>query len=116
MSMQESFFALLLNATEAEDRVYPQIAPDGVDRPYIVYQCVTVNSENVLSGRSGLINTRLQVDIYASTYAQVQQIADAVNTLMASWPVQNVPILAQDIFESDVKLHRVMTDYSIWHY
>lgn len=116
MTMQESFFALVANATDAKDRVYPQVAPDGVARPFIVYQRITVNSENVLSGRSGLINSRLQVDVYASTYAQAQQIAATVNTLMNSWSIQNVLILAQDIFESDVKLHRVMTDYSIWHY
>jgi hypothetical protein len=116
MSMQESFVALIQNATEAEDRVYPQIAPDDVARPYIIYQCITVNSENVLSGRSGLINTRLQVDVYASTYSQAQQIAQAVDALMVTWSFQNVPILVQDIFESDVKLHRVMTDFSIWHY
>lgn len=115
MSMQELFVALVQNATDAQERVYPQIAPDGVQRPYIVYQCVTVNVENVMAGRTGLTNTRLQVDVYATTYAQAQQIAAAVAELMASWPLPNVPILAQDIYESDVKLHRVMTDYSIWH-
>lgn len=116
MNMQESFVALVQNATEAEERVYPQIAPDNVQRPYIVYQCVTVNAETVLAGRTNLTNTRLQVDVYASTYAQAQQIAAAVATLMDGWALQNVPILAQDIYESDVKLHRVMTDYSIWHH
>lgn len=115
MSMQEAFVALVQNATAADDRVYPQIAPDNVQRPYIVYQRVTENVENVLAGRTGLINTRLQVDVYATTYAQAQQIATAVADLMASWALPNVSILSQDIYESEVKLHRVMTDYSIWH-
>jgi hypothetical protein len=115
MSMQELFVALVQNITDAQDRVYPQIAPDNVERPYIVYQRVTQNVENVLSGRTGLINTRLQVDVYASTYAQAQQIATAVAGLMDGWALPNVQILAQDIYESDVKLHRVMADYSIWH-
>ena len=115
MSMQELFVTLVQNATDAQDRVYPQIAPDNVERPYIVYQRVTQNVENVLSGRTGLTNTRLQVDVYASTYAQAQQIATAVAGLMDGWALPNVQILAQDIYESDVKLHRVMADYSIWH-
>lgn len=115
MSMQELFVALVQNATDAQDRVYPQIAPDNVERPYIVYQRVTQNVENVLSGRTGLTNTRLQVDVYASTYAQAQQIATVVAGLMNGWALPNVQILAQDIYESDVKLHRVMADYSIWH-
>jgi hypothetical protein len=115
MSMQELFVTLVQNATDAQDRVYPQIAPDNVERPYIVYQRVTQNVENVLSGRTGLTNTRLQVDVYASTYAQAQQIATVVAGLMEGWALPNVQILAQDIYESDVKLHRVMADYSIWH-
>jgi hypothetical protein len=115
MSMQELFVALVQNTTDAQDRVYPQIAPDNVERPYIVYQRVTQNVENVLSGRTGLTNTRLQVDVYASTYAQAQQIATAVAGLMDGWALPNVQILAQDIYESDVKLHRVIADYSIWH-
>ena len=115
MSMQELFVALVQNATDAQDRVYPQIAPDGVEPPFIVYQRVTVNVENVLTGRTTLINTRLQVDCYAITYAQAQQVATQVADLMASWALPNVQILAQDIYESEVKLHRVMADYSIWH-
>ncbi len=115
MSMQELFLALVQTATDAQDRVYPQIAPDNVQRPYIVYQRVTENVENTLAGRTGLTNTRLQVDVYASTYAQAQQIAAAVADLMAGWALPNVQILARDIYESDVKLHRVMADYSIWH-
>ena len=115
MSMQELFVALVQNATDAQERVYPQVAPDGVASPFIVYQRVTENVENVLTGRTALINTRLQVDVYATTYAQAQQVATAVADLMAGWALPNVQILAQDIYESEVKLHRVMTDYSIWH-
>jgi hypothetical protein len=115
MNMQELFVALVQNATDAQDRVYPQIAPDGVDHPFIVYQRVTENVENAMAGRTSLINTRLQVDVYANTYAQAQQIAAAVADLMAQWALPNVQILAQDIYESEVKLHRVMLDFSIWH-
>lgn len=115
MSMLESFVTLISNATDAEDRVYPQVAPDGVRRPFIVYQRISMNSENVLDGRTGLINTRLQVDVYATTYAQAQQIAAAIDALMDGWTFQNISIVSQDLFESEVKLHRVVSDYSVWH-
>jgi hypothetical protein len=115
MSMLENFAALVSGATDAGDRIYPQVAPDGVARPFIVYQRINTNTENVLSGSSGLLNTRLQVDVFAATYAQAQQIALAIANLMASWSTPNVSIVSQDFFEDEVKLHRVMTDYSIWH-
>jgi type IV pilus biogenesis protein CpaD/CtpE len=115
MTMLETFTALVSGATDAGDRIYPQVAPDGVARPFIVYQRINTNTENVLSGSSGLKNTRLQVDVFATTYSQAQQIALAIENLMASWSTPNVSIVSQDIFEDEVKLHRVMTDYSIWH-
>jgi hypothetical protein len=103
------------HAARQLDRVYPLIAPDGVARPYIVYQRVAANTENILSGGSGLVNTRLQVDVYATTYAQAQSVAAAIDALMADWAVQNVSVLSQDFYEPDAKLHRVSTDYSTWH-
>jgi hypothetical protein len=107
--------ALLNGATDADDRIYPQIAPDAPTTPYIVYQRVSSNSENVLSGKTNLINTRLQIDVYSKTYVQAQAIAAQVDALMDGWSVQNVSNPAQDAFEPDVRLHRVILDYSVWH-
>jgi hypothetical protein len=63
MTIQEQLFALLRNATAALDRVYPLIAPDAVARPYVIFQRISASTENILSGSSGLINTRIQVDV-----------------------------------------------------
>ena len=115
MTIQEQLFALLNNATPAADRIYPLIAPDAAPPPYLVYQRVSANTENILSGSSGLINTRIQMDVYAATYAQAQDIAAAIDALMSDWEVQNVSVLSQDLYEPDAKLHRVSTDYSLWH-
>ena len=113
--IQQQIFALLSGATEAGTRVFPLVAPDGVPRPYIVYQRVSAISENVLSGDAGLTNTRFQIDVYGDTYAQAQTVGAAVIALMAGWSVQNVNLMAQDFFEPDTKLHRCSMDFSIWH-
>lgn len=115
MTIQEQLVALLAHATPAADRVFPLIAPDAATPPYIVYQRVSANTENILSGSSGLINTRIQIDVYATTYAQALGIAAEIDALMADWAVQNVSVLSQDFYEPDAKLHRVSTDYSTWH-
>lgn len=106
---------LKAGATAAGTRIFPVIAAEGTDKPYLVYQRITANDENVLSGDSGLINTRLQLDAYGSTYAAAQALAAQVDALMAAWLVQNVSVGAQDFYEQDTKLHRVQADYSIWH-
>lgn len=116
MTLQSDLFTLLsTGGTDCAGRVYPGVAPDAPTLPYMVYSRINTNSENVLSGTSGLANTRMQIDIYAKTYVQAQTIARAVDTLMNGWNYQNVSILSQDMYEPDVKLHRVIADYSIWH-
>lgn len=114
--IQEQLYTLLAaGGTAAAGRIYPLVAPDTPVRPYIVYNRVSANSENVLAGSSGLINTRLQIDVYADAYADAQALAAQVDALMAGWAVQTVSLPAQDIYEQDVKLHRVLLEYSLWH-
>ena len=115
MTIQQQLLALLSGATAAGTRVYPITAPDGVTKPYLTYQRVSANSENVLSGSTGLVNTRMQIDVYALTYAEAASIAAQVDALMAAWAVQNVSGTSQDFYEDPVKLFRVSSDYSLWH-
>ena len=115
MTVQEQILALLSGGTAAGTRVYPLTAPDQVVKPYITYQRISSNSENVLSGNSGLTNTRMQIDVYATTYAEATSIAVQVDALMSAWSVQNVSIQLQDFFEDQVKLFRISHDYSLWH-
>lgn len=111
-AMLTSFVENLQGGTDAQERVYPQVAPDGVLRPYIVYQRVSAINSN----SSNLTNTQMQIDVYATTYVQARTIADQVAVLMLSWSYQNISGNSHDLFESDVKLHRISSDYSIWHY
>ena len=115
MSIQEQLVTLLSGQTDAATRIYPMVAPTGTAKPYIVYQRISAISETVLSGDSGLTNTRMQIDVYADTYQSAQHTADQIEALMAGWSVQNVSVLAQDLYEDAVQLHRVQADFSIWH-
>jgi hypothetical protein len=113
--MLAQLFTLLNGATGAGSNVFPQISPDGTVSPYITYSRISAQSNNVLSGTTSLINTRVQIDVYANTYALAQSIATQVDGLMASWVFQNVSNPQQDIYEAEVRLFRVLLDYSVWH-
>jgi hypothetical protein len=116
MTMIESLKSYIsAGGTLAAARISPMTAPDLVLKPYIVIQRVSSNDENVLSGSSGLYNTRLQFDYYADTYAEVATLAAQIDVLMNAWSVQNVSLGQQDLYEQDVKLYRIQADYSIWH-
>jgi hypothetical protein len=116
LMLYEDLVTLLSGATAAATRVYPQVADATPARPYIIYSRISSNSENVMSGSTGLFNTRLQIDVYADTYVAVQALAAEVAALMDGWDKQNVSYPQIDQYEAETRLHRVILDYSIWHY
>ena len=93
---------------------FPNLAAQEAVPPYIVYQRIVSITHNNLLGPSDLQNTRVQIDAYAKTYAQAQQIASDIRLAMQTAGFTNLQISEQDFFETEVRLHRVSLDYSIW--
>ena len=114
-AMQEQLLTLLSGATDAGTRIYPNASPDKPARPYLVYTRASSNSENVLGGYGGIMNTRIQIDAYADSYAAAQALASQVDALMRAWALQNVSYPAIDQYEPETRLHRVILEYSVWH-
>ncbi|MHC8396131.1 DUF3168 domain-containing protein [Pseudomonas sp. LB3P93] len=60
-------------------RLYPfGEAPEGVVKPYAVWQLVTGSPENYLAGRPDLDGFTLQVDVYAATASSARAVTDAI--------------------------------------
>lgn len=53
-------------------------APDGVAKPYAVWQLVSGEPENYLAGRPDADGFTLQVDVYGATGTSVRQVRDAI--------------------------------------
>lgn len=66
-------------------RVYPHVAPQGASLPYLTYYRVTTNRAPVMSGAVDLINPRIQVDVWASTYTGARDLADKVRHALDQW-------------------------------
>lgn len=97
-------------------RFYPQGAvPDGVARPYGTYFVVSETPDNVLQGNGTFANSRVQIDVYADTYAAARAAWTLVRDAMASSALANTLAVAQDLFEEEAALYRVSGDFSIWH-
>lgn len=68
----------------ASTRIYPDVLPvsntkiDAADFPAIVMSVITGRSEQHLGGASGLKTERLQVNCYALTRREANQLAEAV--------------------------------------
>lgn len=110
-TVQEGLRAAL--AGVAGGRVYPAIAPDGAAAPFLVYTRISAVPATTFAGRP-IANTRFQVDIYASTYANAQTTRDATVAALDAWAVRSVILSEADIFEDETKTHRVSLDLSVW--
>lgn len=113
-SIQEQLVAQLNGV--AAGGIWAIIAKQGASLPYITYQRITNTTNNVLAGNGNppVENTRIQIDVWGTTYAEAQAIAAAVKAAMLAWAVQNVLLLDYDLYEQDVKIYRVLLEYSIW--
>jgi hypothetical protein len=83
------------------DRVYPVIAPASAAIPFITWRRQAVQREATLSGPSGIATVTLAVDMYATTYEAVRELADrcravldGFNGALGNWiSVRNVSLL-----------------------
>jgi hypothetical protein len=120
--IQETVFTAL--APLVQGKCYPSIAPDHTTPPYLVYTRVASTPENTLADGQPIQQARLQIDIYAQGYAAAQALAGQVEAAMIGLnnaaPAPDgrgvVMLLELDEFEADLKYHRIIHDYSIWHY
>ncbi len=99
------------------NRVYPDIAPSPVAKPYITYQQVGGEGVNYLSSAApNKKNGRFQVNCWGDTRAQAATLARLVeDTLRGAASLQTTVLgAAVAIYEPDTKLRGARQDFSFW--
>lgn len=104
--------------------IYPvKLPPTNLTPPYITYFRVsTVRVQSMLGG-SQLASPLFQFDAWAKTHAAADDLAEKIRLALEGFKgtVSGVVIggiLFQNQFEEydeDAELHRVMSEYRIWH-
>jgi hypothetical protein len=85
------------------DRVYPVIAPASAAIPFVTWRRQAVQREATLSGPAGIATVTLAVDMYATTYEGVRELADRCRAVLdgfggtlGNWiSVRNVSLLSE---------------------
>lgn len=113
MTIQQSVYTALTSLVGG--RVHPSVAPDQQTLPFIVYNRVSSVPTTTLADGQPIQQTRMQVDIYAATYSAAQALADQVRDALIGSPLYGVQLMEFDGFEEDIKVFRVVHDYSFWH-
>lgn len=102
------------------ERITPSKRFPGAGKPAITHFVVDDDPQTDLDGGdSGLINFRVQVDIWASTYDQARNIAQAVRlrlqTAASTFNARPLPGSGLDDYEPDTDTHHVVREFSCWY-
>ncbi len=100
------------------DRVYPDLADEPPERPYITYQQVGGEAINFVDAATlpGTSNARVQVNVWADTRPVASALARQVeNALRAVAGLQTTVLgAAVALYEPETKLRGTMQDFSFW--
>jgi hypothetical protein len=116
MSLEEHVVAVL--AGLAGDRVFPDFAPEGTARPYIVYQAVGGEAINFVDGAlPGKRNARVQVAVWSDSRLEASSIVSQVEDAMRAAGQLQVTVLgaAVSTFDEETGYRGSRQDFSCWY-
>ena len=115
MTVEADIFTAL--KTLVTNRVYPDIAPPNVAKPYITYQQVGGDVINMLAPEvPNKRNGRFQVNVWATTRAEANSLMKSVEAALITSTVLNgrPEMSAISRYEEDTLLYGQMQFFSIW--
>lgn len=101
-----------------DSRVYPDIAPELVKRPYITFQQVGGQSVNFLnSGIPDVRNSRFQLNVWADSRADAAKVARQLDETLRQVSELQTVVLSEPVatYELETKLYGTRQDFSFWH-
>lgn len=127
MALEEAIYGRLAAVSGVTDivstRIYPSLLPQGATLPAVTYRRVSGVPERAMGSDAGVARVRMEVDAWASSYSGVKALRDAVvaalkrftgtvsgETIDATYQLNEL-----DRYEDDLKIHRVMMDFEVWH-
>lgn len=106
-----------LLATLVGGRIFPDLAPAGVEAPFIVYQQVGGQAPSFLENDvPSKKNGRFQLNVWARTRQEATTLGGAIEAaLVAANEIQARPLSAPLYrYEMDTQLRGSTQDFSVW--
>lgn len=112
MSLETAIYSYLSGVTAVTDlvgtRIYPGQAPQGVALPYVIQFRVSTRRFPHVGGPSGMVRTRIQIDVYAATLDSAQSVFDALRDNLDGWRAT----LMDDVYVQSVNLDDEANDFT----
>lgn len=125
MTVGKAIYYLLTNATDVTDvvstRVYPEIAQQDADLPYIVYAIANNEPTDTKPEPSKLDTAQVEVNIYSQSYTEAIDLAVAVRAALdrvkgtySGVNVQSIQYLNEIIdFDEPQRAYNISADYDV---
>jgi len=117
MSIKTALYDLLSGSTAVKaltsTRIYPMVAPDSADKPFIVYQRITAEHAHHLADPGGLVSSTFQISIYASSSLSSWNVAEAVRNLLDGYiNASGTPVIQSIALQNEIDDYEAPTDAS----
>jgi hypothetical protein len=99
------------------NRVYPDVAPQGVARPYIVYQQVGGRAVNFVDPTvPSKKNARIQVAAWADTRAAASALGRQIEDTLRAAAALQITVLGAPVatYDEETKFRGTRQDFSAW--
>ena len=107
------FEHLKVNVPAVEERIYPLIMPQDCKKPALVYTVINNGDKQSLSGCVVSIETRFQVDVYATSYLEGIDIKHEVKAALYLFEHYPVDLNSRDAYEQNEELFRQIIDFRL---
>lgn len=102
------------------DRIYPNIAPQRVTKPYIAYRRVSASRFTAFGQDTGDVRARFQFDVFADTYTAAKNVSEQLRLALQRWStttgttIHTIFFLNEvDLYEEDPELHHLALDFEV---
>ena len=115
MTVESDLYTVL--KTLVSNRVYPDIAPPGVAKPYITYQQVGGDVVTMLGPYApGKRNGRFQINAWATTRSAASALMRQIETAVLTSTTLNArtQMAAISTYEEETQLYGQFQTFSIW--
>lgn len=113
---EKKVYELLKNDTGVkaliDGRVYHLVAPQNVQKPYMIYRVITGLKIQCLGGQIFQGDYRMQLDCYSTISSNVGAISKAVESCLEGFLSSN-SINIMDDYEDETKLFKKIIDFKI---
>jgi hypothetical protein len=100
--------------------IYPDIAPQNVEYPFIVYTIINSTPVDFKDGQSNLEEITVQLDVYTNNYETTQTLSNAVRNrldrfsgTLNSVNIQTIKYMSSDsqVYNADLNVYWMSIDF-----